>query len=106
MQLNQQERAGWLRLGVPAPARLAQATGCRGEARWVAFHWEPCGDEFFYDDGRSVGMSSGEKGVLLDDPHRPRAGSVGDGRDRVRNGDATVAASRRKKGGRRWPSGH
>lgn len=52
------ERAGWVRLSVPVPPGLAQAIGYRGEARWVAFHWEPSGDESFYDDGRTSGTGS------------------------------------------------
>src|SRR5262249_57278337 len=51
MQHEDKERAGWLRLSVPVPPRLAELIGYRGEARWVAVHWEPCGDESFYDDG-------------------------------------------------------
>jgi hypothetical protein len=57
-QHNEQERAGWVRLGVPLPPRLAEAVGYRGQARWVALHWEPCGDESFYDDGRTSGTGA------------------------------------------------
>lgn len=58
MQHDEQERAGWVRLDVPVPPRLAELIGYRGKARWVAIHWEPCGDESFYDDGRSSGTGS------------------------------------------------
>jgi hypothetical protein len=58
MLQNEEERAGWVRLSVPVPPRLARAIGYLGEARWVAFHWEPCGDESFYDDGRGSGTGS------------------------------------------------
>jgi hypothetical protein len=58
MLQNEEERAGWVRLGVPVPPGLSQAVGYRGDARWVAFHWEPCGDESFYDDGRTSGTGS------------------------------------------------
>jgi hypothetical protein len=55
---NEQERAGWVRLNVPLPPRLAELVGYRGEARWVALRWEPCGDESFYDDGRTSGTGA------------------------------------------------
>jgi hypothetical protein len=55
---NEQERAGWARLSVPPPPRLAEAVGYRGNVRWVAFRWEPCGDEPFYDDGRTSGTGA------------------------------------------------
>jgi hypothetical protein len=58
MLQNEEERADWERLSVPVPPGLARAIGYRGEARWVALHWEPCGDESFYDDGRSSGTGS------------------------------------------------
>lgn len=58
MQHDESERTGWVRLSVPVPPRLAELIGYRGEARWVGFHWEPCGDESFYDDGRSSGTGS------------------------------------------------
>lgn len=45
MLQNEEEKAGWVRLGVRVPPGLAEAIGYRGDARWVAFHWEPCGDE-------------------------------------------------------------
>jgi hypothetical protein len=58
MLQHEEEREGWVRLSVPVPPGLAEAIGYRGEARWVAFHWEPCGDESFYDDGRSSGTGA------------------------------------------------
>ncbi len=57
-QHNEQERAGWVRLTVPLPPRLAELVGHRGEARWVALNWEPCGDESCYDDGRNSGTGA------------------------------------------------
>jgi len=39
----------------PIPVKLPEsfeaALGYQGELRWVAFYWEPCGDEAMYDDG-------------------------------------------------------
>ena len=35
-----------------------EAVGYRGNVRWVAFRWEPCGDEPFYDDGRTSGTGA------------------------------------------------
>ena len=42
-------------LDVPVPPRLAETFGYRGDARLVAFYWEPVGDEVMYDDGLSAG---------------------------------------------------
>jgi hypothetical protein len=39
-------------LPVPIPPNLEDALGYDGEARYVAFYWEPCGDEFMFDDGQ------------------------------------------------------
>ena len=36
----------------PVPPMLAQAIGYKGNARFVAFHWTPYGDEADYSDGR------------------------------------------------------
>jgi hypothetical protein len=58
MLQHEEQREGWVRLNIPVPPGLAQAIGYRGEARWVAFHWESCGDESFYDDGRNSGTGS------------------------------------------------
>jgi hypothetical protein len=38
-------------LAIPVPPMLEAALGYAGAARWVAFHWEPCGDELRYHDG-------------------------------------------------------
>ena len=35
----------------PPPQIFEKALGYRGENRWVAFYWEPCGDELMWDDG-------------------------------------------------------
>ena len=58
MDNSEQEQAEWARLRVPVPPRFAELMGYRGTAQWVAFRWEPCGDESFYDDGRSCGTGS------------------------------------------------
>jgi hypothetical protein len=58
MQPDEKERTDWIRLDVPVPPPLAELIGYRGEARWVAFYWGPCGDESFYDDGRTSGTGS------------------------------------------------
>ena len=42
-------------LRIPVPPMLEQALGYDGSARWVAFYWEPAGDEVMYDDGRASG---------------------------------------------------
>jgi hypothetical protein len=43
---------------VPVPPGLAETFGYRGRARFVAFHWEPAGDEVVYDDGRLSGTGA------------------------------------------------
>ena len=39
-------------LKVPVPPNLEEALGYDGKARYVAFYWEPAGDEAMFDDGR------------------------------------------------------
>jgi len=39
-------------LKVPVPPNLEEALGYDGQARYVAFYWEPVGDEAMFDDGR------------------------------------------------------
>jgi hypothetical protein len=39
-------------LQAPVPPMLATAMGYNGDARYVAFHWTPYGDEADYSDGR------------------------------------------------------
>ena len=36
---------------VKLPKSFEEAMGYQGGLRWVAFYWEPCGDEAVYDDG-------------------------------------------------------
>ena len=43
---------GLTHLHVPVPPMLAKAIGYTGNARYVAFHWTPYGDEAEYFDGR------------------------------------------------------
>ena len=40
---------------MPVPPRLAEAFGYDGAVRYVAFYWEPVGDELMFDDGRRAG---------------------------------------------------
>jgi len=42
-------------LPIPVPPQLETALGYEGDARFVAFYWEPAGDEAMYDDGRISG---------------------------------------------------
>ena len=42
-------------VAVPVPPSLVEAFGYQGDSRYVAFHWEPVGDELMFDDGRSAG---------------------------------------------------
>jgi hypothetical protein len=42
-------------LNMPVPPNAAAAFGYPGSADFVAFHWEPLGDELCYDDGRIAG---------------------------------------------------
>lgn len=51
-------------LQVPVPPQLEQALGYDGDARYVAFYWEPAGDEVRYDDGQVGG--DGEWWAWLD----------------------------------------
>lgn len=39
------------KLPVRVPESFEKAMGYDGELKWVAFYWEPCGDEARYDDG-------------------------------------------------------
>jgi hypothetical protein len=43
---------------VPLPPQLAETFGYPGQARYVAFHWTPSGDEVYYDDGRLGGTGA------------------------------------------------
>jgi len=38
-------------LPVKLPQSFKDALGYPGHLKWVAFYWEPCGDEAMYDDG-------------------------------------------------------
>jgi hypothetical protein len=39
-------------LDLPVPPMLEEALGYAGASRWVAFHWERCGDELRYQGCR------------------------------------------------------
>src|SRR5207244_734575 len=54
-QLRSDPGVGRTLVPLPVPPNLAEAFGYRGEARFVAFRWEPAGDELVYDDGRLSG---------------------------------------------------
>jgi hypothetical protein len=43
---------------IPVPPNAAAAFGYPGTADYVAFYWEPVGDELCYDDGRIAGTGS------------------------------------------------
>lgn len=45
-------------LAVPVPPYLAETLGYAGESRFVAFRWEPMGDEVVYDDGVRSGTGA------------------------------------------------
>ena len=36
---------------VKLPESFEEALGYPGQLKWVAFYWEPCGDEAMFDDG-------------------------------------------------------
>lgn len=40
-----------IQIPVKLPESFEEALGYQGELRWVAFYWEPCGDEAMFDDG-------------------------------------------------------
>jgi len=42
-------------LPVPVPPMFEAALGYDGDARYVAFYWQPAGDEVMYDDGQIAG---------------------------------------------------
>jgi hypothetical protein len=46
-------------LAVPVPPGLAEVFGYRYGARLVSFHWEPSGDDVWFDDGRHSGTGGG-----------------------------------------------
>jgi hypothetical protein len=56
-------------LSAPVPPNLEQALGYGGEARYVAFYWEPCGDELMLDDGQY--SSDGNWQVWLEYTNHP-----------------------------------
>src|SRR5580693_660228 len=41
---------------LPLPPELVQTFGYGGNARYVGFHWSPCGDELVVDDGLNSGI--------------------------------------------------
>lgn len=45
-------------LGVPIPPNLAQIAGYPGNAQFIAFWWEPLGDEIYFSDGRMSGTGA------------------------------------------------
>lgn len=45
------------RLAFSLPRQFAELLGYPGRARFVAFYWEPVGDEVMYDDGQSAGTA-------------------------------------------------
>lgn len=57
---------------VELPKSFEEALGCPGSLKWVAFYWEPCGDEAMYDDGVTSGDCNWE-GYLAFMRH-PRVG--------------------------------
>jgi len=42
-------------LKAPVPPMFEAALGYQGDARYVAFYWQPAGDEVMYDDGHASG---------------------------------------------------
>jgi hypothetical protein len=44
-----------IHLQIPVPPMLEAALGYEGNARYVAFYWQPAGDEVMYDDGQVNG---------------------------------------------------
>jgi hypothetical protein len=56
-------------LEVPVPVGLATVFGYRYGSRFVAFHWDPGGDEVFFNDGRLSGTGDG-RGFLAYLRHR------------------------------------
>lgn len=48
----------FVRLDIPVPPNASLAFGYPGTAAYVAFHWEPIGDELCYDDGRIAGTGT------------------------------------------------
>lgn len=45
-------------LDVPIPPNFARIVGYPGEAQYVAFWWEPYGDEIYFSDGRMSGTGA------------------------------------------------
>jgi hypothetical protein len=44
-----------MQIPIILPRSFERALGYPGGSRWVAFYWEPCGDEAMYDDGLCSG---------------------------------------------------
>lgn len=56
-------------LDVPIPPNLAHIAGYPGQAQFVAFWWEPCGDEVYFSDGQMSG--TGNSYAFLTWRHHP-----------------------------------
>src|SRR5262245_17653643 len=76
-----------LRLSTPAPPQLEEALGYEGEARFVAFHWSPYGDEADFDDGVSSGTGNWD-GLLALVDHPAVARHLGEYRFTLGSSDA------------------
>jgi hypothetical protein len=53
------------------PPGFLLAFGYRGDRRFVALYWEPCGDESSYDDGISYAVGMSDNWLYLDFIHQP-----------------------------------
>jgi len=56
------------------PADFLTAFGYKGNRRFVALYWEPCGDEAAYDDGISSAVGMSDNWLFLDFLHRDDVG--------------------------------
>lgn len=57
-------------LALPVPPMLEEALGYTGPSRWVAFYWQPGGDELMYADGAV--STDGSWHAWLTFTHHPR----------------------------------
>jgi hypothetical protein len=56
-------------INIPVPPMLEQALGYEGQHRYVAFWWEPAGDELAWDDGQSGVVGANWHAWLIYEQH-------------------------------------
>ena len=52
-------------IDLPLPPGLIETFGHLGDARYVGFHWSPCGDELVFDDGFNSGTGQSQSFLIF-----------------------------------------